>query len=165
MKVLDRQQLRLALLEPLGARLALTFRAMSVAARVVADANVVALAALFDVAAQGRSPAGLDGLHQFELMQRESMHLPVILAVLSKNAGQLQSGPSHGGLGFRLSGFGFAMRRANRLTIQPVQRADGRGDYLRRNSGIACGGVNLTMPEQDLDDAEIRAVLQQMCGE
>ena len=49
-KVLDRQQLRLALLQPLGPRQALTFWAMSVAAGVVADARKIAVIALVDMA-------------------------------------------------------------------------------------------------------------------
>jgi hypothetical protein len=127
-------------------------------ARVVADADVVALVALFDVAAQGRGAAGLNGPHQFELMQRQRVSLAVRGAVLSKNVGQLQSGPGHARSGFRRSGLRFALRRGNRLTIQAVQRADGGGHHLRRYSRIAGRGVDLAVAEQNLNDADVGAV-------
>jgi hypothetical protein len=57
------------MLEPLGPRQGLAFRAVAVTAGIVRNARKFAL---FDVAAQGRRPAGLEGVHQFdqELMQR-----------------------------------------------------------------------------------------------
>ena len=61
MKVLDGEQFTFALLEPLGALFTLAFRAMAIAAGVIADANVLALATLIDMAAEGRRPAVLDG--------------------------------------------------------------------------------------------------------
>src|SRR6266436_7999313 len=50
-EILDRQQLGLPRFQPAGARQGLALGAMAVAAGVVADANVLAVAALFDVAA------------------------------------------------------------------------------------------------------------------
>lgn len=52
-EVLDGQQLRLALLEPLGALFPLTLGAVAIAAGVVADAQVFTLAAFLDMAAAG----------------------------------------------------------------------------------------------------------------
>jgi hypothetical protein len=53
------------------------------------------VAALFDVAAQGRGAADLDGAHHAQLIERQGMRLPVARAVFSKNVSQLQSGPRH----------------------------------------------------------------------
>jgi hypothetical protein len=92
---------------------------MAVAARVVRDAREITLAAWFDVATQGRRPAGLNRLHQLELMPREIVSLPVSGAVESKNVGQLESWP-HGWLCF-------GPTVGLRLVFQPVQRADSRG--------------------------------------
>jgi hypothetical protein len=96
MKVLHRQQLGLALLDPRGTSPALTLGAVTIAAGVIADAEMVALIALFNMAAACGSAAGLDGLHDFELMQGQRMPLAVSGAVLSKNVGQLECGPAHG---------------------------------------------------------------------
>ena len=46
-----------------------------------------------------------------------------------------------------------------------VQRADGGGDHLRRDGGVAGGGIDSGVAEQHLDDADIGAVLQQVSGE
>src|ERR1700720_2940321 len=50
-KILDWQQFALPAFQPLGARQGLAFGTMPVAAGVVADASVLAVAALFDVSA------------------------------------------------------------------------------------------------------------------
>jgi hypothetical protein len=62
------QEFAFALGKPLGALLALAFRAMAIAAGVVADACELALITLVDVATQGRGPAGLNGPHQLMLL-------------------------------------------------------------------------------------------------
>jgi len=53
-EILDRQQFRLAVLEPLGTVRGLTLGTVPVAAGIVANLRMAAVAALFDVAAQGR---------------------------------------------------------------------------------------------------------------
>jgi hypothetical protein len=50
---------------------------MAISARVVGNARKIALAARFDMAAQSRRTAGLNHLHQFELMQGKIVSLPV----------------------------------------------------------------------------------------
>jgi hypothetical protein len=49
--------------------------------------------------------------------------------------------------------------------VQLVQRANGGGDHLRRHRGVTGGGVDSTVAEQHLNDADIGAVLQQVSGE
>ena len=57
MKVLDRQELRLALFEPSRAGRAPALRAMAITAGAVGDRSLAALVALFDVAAERGSSA------------------------------------------------------------------------------------------------------------
>ena len=85
--------------------------------------------------------------------------LPVGGAVLSKDVGQLQGWRRHG----RSAGFG-AWPGLWALP-EPVERADGVGDGVGRDRGIARGGIDPAVAEQHLNDAEIGAVFQQVGGE
>ncbi len=98
-KVLHGQQLFAALLQPLFACQALAPGAMAVAAGAISSVRVLAAVTPFDSTAQGRRPAGLDGLHQAALMQGQGMRLPVGGAVLSKDVGQPQGWLRHQPLG------------------------------------------------------------------
>ena len=60
-EVRDRQQLRLSVGEPLRPGQTLAFGAMPVAAAIVGDADLAAVGALFDMAAERRRAASLDG--------------------------------------------------------------------------------------------------------
>src|SRR5437870_5079817 len=94
---------------------------MMVDAGPVSGVRVVAEDAACDIAAQRRSAAGLDGLHQAMLMQRQRVRLSVGGAVLSKDVGQLQ--------GWLRQGLrpGFAFAGPWGVAIQVVERADGGG--------------------------------------
>src|SRR5690606_747746 len=48
---------------------------------------------------------------------------------------------------------------------QSVERTDDRPHRLGCHLGVECGGVELGVAEQRLDDADIDAVLEQMGGE
>src|SRR5215468_651319 len=63
MKVRHRQQFGLPIREPLGPRQPLAFGTVTVAARVVSDADCTAIVALLDMAAEHRRPARRDGAH------------------------------------------------------------------------------------------------------
>ena len=128
---------------------------MPVAAGVVADARKIAVIALVDVAAQSRRPAGLDRLHQFEMMQRQPMGLAVGGSVAAKDVGQFEIRPEHRRLGLR---FGLLLRC--RSGIEPVEGTYSGGHQLRRDPCIARGGVDVAMTEQNLNHAHVRAVLQ-----
>jgi hypothetical protein len=147
------------MLEPLVPRQRLAFRAMAIPARVVGDARKFTLAALFDVAAQSCCPAGLNGLHQFELMQGKIVSLAVGGAgpegTPPKNVGQLESWPWHRWLRFRP-----ALRLRQVIAFQPVQRTHCGGNQLRRNPGVASRGVDPAMAKENLNYAHVRAVLQ-----
>jgi len=51
------------------------------------------------------------------------------------------------------------------LAIQLVERAGGGGHHLGAYLDVARGGVDATVAQQDLQDADIGAVLQQVSGE
>ena len=93
--IVDRQQFGLAVFEPAGAFGVLTLRTVPVAARVISDAGVGAVAALFDMAAERRRAADLDGAHDTQLIARECAGPAIGRTVSSKNAGQLDSRPRH----------------------------------------------------------------------
>ena len=65
----NRQQLGLALVEPLPRRRALALRAMAVAAGIVGDALVRAVLAALDVSAERGGAAGLDRRHDLQLAE------------------------------------------------------------------------------------------------
>ena len=111
-EILDRQQFGLALLQPLGTVRVLTLGTMPVAAGVVADLRMIAVAALFDVAAQGRGAAGFNGPHDAQLWQRQRVRGAVGFTVLSKDVSQLEGWPAHGELLCRVTlGLGLGRRR------------------------------------------------------
>ena len=56
---------------------------------------LAALITLFDMPAQRGRPADLNGAHQTELLQRQTVLLAVGLAVLSKYVGQFERWPRH----------------------------------------------------------------------
>jgi len=95
MEVCDGQQLPLPLLEPAGARQRTAFGTVTVAAGVIADKVFAAMAALIDMAAECGRPADLNGAHGPQNGKRQSMGLPVGLAVLSKDIGHFQRGARH----------------------------------------------------------------------
>src|SRR5438552_8286179 len=129
---------------------------MTVAAGPIAGVRVVAVVAPFDNAAQRRSAAGLDGLHQAMLMQRQRVGLSVGGAVLSKDVGQLQGWLSQG---LRP---GFAFAGPSSVATQVVERADGSGHHLWAHLGVTRRGLDAAVAEQDLNDTDIRSVFQEM---
>jgi len=134
MEVLHGQQLGLPLLQPFGAGDSLALGAMAVTAGAVLNVGVLAVVAPFDSTAQRGRAASLNGLHQAMLVQGQWMSLPVGGAVLPKDVGQLQGWRRHGlALGVGL-GLGWLP--------EPFERADGAGDGVRRNRGIARRGVD-----------------------
>jgi hypothetical protein len=90
------QQLGLPPLEPLLAGQGLALGAVAAAEGVVGDALMGAVAASFDVTAEGGRAAGLDGAHRLELFEAHGVAVAVRLAVAPKDIGQLKAGPGHG---------------------------------------------------------------------
>ncbi len=116
-----------------------------------------ALAAL-DVAAERRGAAGLDRRHDLELGQAHvaGVGRPPGRAVQAEDVGDLQRGRMPG------SGAG-AVTLHEQLEV--LERARHGPDRLGGDAGVERGGVELGVAEQDLDDADVDVLLQQMGGE
>ena len=92
----DRQELRLAVGEPLSCRRALTLRAMAVAAGIVGDALVRAVLAALDMSAERRGAAGLDRRHDLQLGEAHVTGVGLAPRPMgAEDGGDLQAGPRH----------------------------------------------------------------------
>ena len=93
----NRQQVGLAVFEPLSRRGGLTLRAMPVAAGVVGDPFVRAVLAALDVSAERRGPAGLDRRHHLQLGEAHvtGVGLAPRRPMSAKDVGDLEGGPRH----------------------------------------------------------------------
>ena len=97
MEVFGVEEFGLTILDPLGTCQGLALWAMPVSARVVTNAFMLALVALFQVTAQSGSPAQFDGTHDPALRrgQRSSMLFPIGFAVATQHVGDFQLGTIH----------------------------------------------------------------------
>jgi hypothetical protein len=113
MEIGHRQQLGLAVGQPLSACQSLALRAVPVTAGVVGDADQAAIAAGFRVAAERRRPARSDGAHDSDLSAAEmpGMDLAIDITVAAEHLRHFQDW-RHDGSGRRLI-----------LQPQPVERA------------------------------------------
>lgn len=105
MEVFNRQQFSTAPLDPLRSRRVLALRAMAIAARIIAIAFETAVTAAFFVSAKDVGPAGLDGAHDSQLLERHAARCTIRRTVLTEDAGHFQRGPVHGG--YNAAGFCF----------------------------------------------------------
>jgi len=87
----------LTILDPLGTGQRLALWAMPVATRVVTDAFVLTLIALFQMTAESCSSAEFDGAHDAPLRrrQRSPMLFPIGFAVATKHVRDFQLGTIH----------------------------------------------------------------------
>src|SRR5277367_5698184 len=97
-KVLDREQLGGASVEPRRAGCALALWAMAIAAGAIGDRAMAAAVALFDVATERRGAAGRDVPQRFPLAsgERSAIGIEISWAMDAENIGQLQRGRRHG---------------------------------------------------------------------
>src|SRR5271168_1932081 len=97
MEIRHRQEVGLALSQPLGTRQPLALRAVPVAAAVVGDAHDATVIAPLDVATERCGPARLDSGHDAALVGQEPTTLGSTkrIAVAAENVRYLQHGP-HG---------------------------------------------------------------------
>ena len=125
-------------------------------AGIVGDAGRPAVVALLDMAAQRRGPARRDRAHDAPLDMTEmvAMRSPKRLAVAAENVRRLDPRVHDAGSGGRHDLQPETVERARRL-------ADGPG----RNPSIARRALQIGVTEQNLDDADVGPVLQQMGGE
>lgn len=157
-EVADRKQIGLAFGKPCPCRRALALWAVPIAAGVVGDLPPAAVLAGLDVTAEGRSAAVLDRRHHLQLRQAQMpcMRAPVRRPGSTEDVGDLDRGTQGSTVG---EGF-FRLEQA-----ELVERTRNRADRLGRHLGVEGGVVEFCVPEQDLDDPNVRAVLQQVGGE
>jgi hypothetical protein len=157
MVVLHRQQIGLTGGEPPLGHGPLTLWAVPIATGVVRDLGVAAARAALDVSAERRRAALLDRRHDLELAETQmSGLLPAPRrSVVAEDVRNLQGLPRHGraGSGARRIGQGQTLQRTG-------DRPQGGGGHL----GIERRGLQLLVPEQHLNDADVLSVLQQIGG-
>src|SRR5213593_2516904 len=93
------------------------------------------------------------------LIQGQGMCLAVGWAVLSKDVGHLQKGRRYHG-----SALGFAFGLLLGFVIECIEWAGGGGDHPWGHRRVTGGSVDAAMPQQNLDDADVGAIFQQMSG-
>ena len=96
----NRQELGLAVFEPLPRRGGLALRAVAVAAGIVGDALVRAVLAALDVAAERGGATGLDRRHDLQLGEAHvtGVGLPPRRPMGAKDVGDLEERPRHAAL-------------------------------------------------------------------
>ena len=153
-EVLDGQEFGLAGLHPVGGGGGLALGAVAVAAGVVGDLPVAAPVALLDVAAQGGGPAGGDVMQDATLFVGESRR--------RSDRGRRRR---VAGRRRRLRAGAGSWSRLSREGGEPVERAPGRLHGGRRDVGVDGGGLEVAVPEQDLDGADVGAGFEEVGGE
>ena len=149
-EVADRQQVGLALGEPVRRRRALALGAVPVAAAVVGDAAVAAVLAGLDVAAERRGAAGLDRRHDLELAEAQ------VPGMGRAPGGAVRRGRCRRPRARARTGSAVGRRSLPSLSsAELVERARHGADRVGRDPGVERGGVELGVPEQDLDDADV----------
>ena len=158
MEIADRQQVGLALGQPGARGGALALGAVPVAATVVGDPQMPAVLAGIDVAAECRGAAVLDRRHDLELGKAQVTGLSGAIAgpFSSEDIGDLERGAQAGSVAGLLA---LHQRR------QMLERTGHRADRLGRDARVERGRIELAVPQQDLDHADIDILFQQMGGE
>jgi hypothetical protein len=128
---------------------------VAVAATVVGNAPVPAVLAGIDVAAERRRPAVLDRRHDFELGKAQVTGLGGTIAgsFSSEDIGDLERGAQ------AASTAGILAPHQRR---QMLERTGHRADRFGRDTRVERGRIQLAVPQQDLDDADIHILFQQM---
>ena len=156
-EIADRQQVGLALGEPGSRGGGLTLRAVPIAATVVGDPKIATVVAAIDMAAECGGAAVLDRRHDLELGKVEGTGLNGAIAgpFSSEDIGDLKRGAQAGSV---------AMLLALHQRRQMFERTGHRADRLGRDASVERGRIELAVPQQDLDHADIDILFQQMGG-
>jgi hypothetical protein len=154
-EIRHRQQFGLSLGQPCRTRWALAFRAMTVATRILGNADQAAVGTTLGTATELSCPARLDRAHDAALCSAKmtGTRLTIRLAVAAEDVRHLQSGYGRFGSG-----------RRDAFQLEPVERADRVADRRGSDLGIAGCGRQVAMTEQHLDRADIGAGFEQMGG-
>ena len=121
-----------------------------------------AVLAARDMAAERRRAAALDRRHHLQLAEADmaGIGLTPCRAMAAEDIRDLQSRTRHARRAFRR-----AARTSLSLTRDALQRAHDLADRLGGDAGIERRGVELGVPEQHLDHADIDVLLEQVGGE
>ena len=113
-----------------------------------------------DVSAERRGPAGLDRRHHLQLSEAHvtRVGLAPSRAMGAKDVGDLEARPLHAGP----SG---SWRSAREVDAEPLQWALDVADRVDGDAGVERRRLQLRVSEQNLDHANIDALLEQMGGE
>ena len=153
MEIRHRQQVCLTVGKPSFARRALALGAVPIATAVECDAGMRAVLAGLDMTAKRCGSAKLDRGHYaaFDAAKMAVMGSAISMTMAAENIRHLQSRAHHSRL----------VRRYH-LQRQTVERALRPGDRARGHMRVARGRRQVVVPQQDLDDPDIRAALEQM---
>ena len=129
---------------------------MPVATAIVSNGRVDTVLAACDMPAEGWRAAALDRRHHLQLVEAHmaGIGLPPCRTMLAEDIRDLQRRARHAR---RASG---GRRGCLEDFDEMIERADHRTDGLGGNAGVERRGVELGVPEQDLDHADIDALLQ-----
>ena len=119
-----------------------------------------AVLAALAVSAERRGPASLDRRHHLQLSEAQvtGVGLAPSRAMGAKDVGDLEERPRHADL----SG---GRRSAREVDPQPLQWALDVADRVDGDAGVERRRLQLRVSEQNLDHANIDALLEQMGGE
>src|SRR5450631_2596473 len=158
--VRHRQQVGLARGQPLLRGGALTLRAMPIAAAVVGNDRVGAAFTARDMPAEGRRAAALDCRHHLQLAEADMTGIGFTprRSVVAENIRDLQPWTRHArrASGGRLGLF--------ELARDAIERAHDLPDGIGGDARIERRGVELGVPQQDLDHPNVDILLQQVGG-
>ena len=147
--------------QPAVARLALTLRAVPVAAGVIGDGAMPATGALVQMATHRGGAASLDGHKYFQMHPREPARRPVreVVGCGGDDIGQLNEWPLHSLIArssLQLRDWGKRER---------VEWTGGRLDVALRQMEIATRRSQIGMAEKQLNGMQVGAVFQQVGSE
>ncbi len=155
MVVRDRQELGFPIGEPAFGGGTLALGTVLVTTRVIGNLLRGAAIATQYVATERGAAAALDGRHGPELTEADMscVVLPPRRPVVAEDVRDLPRRPAHG------------RGSVQGLRIQILQGAFDLAQQTRCHLAVAGGILELFVAEQDLDDADILVVLEQVCGE
>lgn len=157
------QQALSALFDPAVLFEGVASRTVAVAAGVEGGALEAAVKAHVDVPAQDRCPAGSNVPQRPALDDGQRVACLIQPAVGTEDVSNAQTGPPRS-QGCRERGRLMGVHRLSEhlalLGAQQVQRTLGAPDVGGAHAGVAGGGADGTVAQQDLDDADVRTRLQ-----
>ena len=118
------------------------------------------------MSAQDRGPAVLDGPQHFALVSRKDMGLTVCLSVRPKDIGDLMTGPRSrvAGRTERVPPHRRLPEQGGLIRAEQIQGALGPSDMTGADLSIAGRCLDRPVPQEYLDDPDIGARLEQVCG-